>query len=109
MFQTQICTITVWSRVWLNDKQVTQHACTSRTKRDGLLGAPTSVNVTRTDILKMATYAVTTLNGLQGKHNSLDQVISAKTQVCGWRITQQLDIDITVNDSTTGHRDKLMV
>ncbi|XP_067681430.1 uncharacterized protein [Haliotis asinina] len=78
--ETQTCTVTVWSRVWLNDKQVTQHACTSRTKRDGLVGATTSVNVTRT-VLKMATYAVTTLNGLQGVHNSLDQVISAKTQV----------------------------
>ncbi|XP_046554412.1 multicystatin-like [Haliotis rubra] len=79
--ETQICTVTVWSRVWLNDKQVTQHACTSRAKRDGLLGAPTSVNVTGPDILKMATYAVTTLNGLQGTDNSLDQVISAKIQV----------------------------
>ncbi|XP_067681142.1 uncharacterized protein [Haliotis asinina] len=79
--ETQTCTVTVWSRVWLNDKQVTQHACTSRTKRDGLVGATTSVNVTRTDVLKMATYAVTTLNRLQGVRNGLDQVISAKTQV----------------------------
>ncbi|XP_046554411.1 multicystatin-like [Haliotis rubra] len=79
--ETQTCTVTVWSRVWLNDTQVTQHACTSRTKRDGLFGAPTSVNGTGPIILKMATYAVTTLNRLQGTVNSLDQVISAKIQV----------------------------
>ncbi|XP_067681151.1 uncharacterized protein [Haliotis asinina] len=79
--ETQTCTVTVWSRVWLNDKQVTQHTCTSRTKRDGLFGAPKSVDVTSTDVQNMASFAVTSLNGLQGVQNSLAQVISAKTQV----------------------------
>ncbi|XP_067681143.1 uncharacterized protein [Haliotis asinina] len=79
--ETQICTVTVWSRVWLNDKQVTQHTCTSRAKRDVPIGAPKSVDVNSTEVQNMASFAVTSLNGLQGTQNSLDQVISAKIQV----------------------------
>ncbi|XP_046351315.2 multicystatin-like isoform X1 [Haliotis rufescens] len=115
--QTQICTVTIWSRAWLNDKRVTHHACTTRSKRAVLVGAPTSVDVNRTDIQRMATFAVTTLNGLQGAQNSLDQVISAKTQVVAGtnyilkiRLidgTQTQICDLTIWDQPWTHMTKL--
>ncbi|XP_067682745.1 uncharacterized protein [Haliotis asinina] len=79
--ETQTCAVNVLFRVSPNEKELIQHICTSRTKRDIPIGAPKSVDVSSTDVQIMASFAVTSLNGLQGTQNSLDQVISAKTQV----------------------------
>ncbi|XP_067682744.1 uncharacterized protein [Haliotis asinina] len=79
--ETQTCAVNVLFRVLTNDKELIQLICTSRTKRDVPIGAPKSVDVTSTDVQNMASFAVTSLNGLQGTQNSLDQVLSAKTQV----------------------------
>ncbi|XP_046351314.2 multicystatin-like [Haliotis rufescens] len=78
---TQICDVTLYSDSILHGKRLTTHACTASSKRAVLVGAPTPANVTDPEIQRMALYAVFTLNGLQGADNSLDQVISAQTQV----------------------------